>query len=62
MITSLVFELEKLTQDSLKLRSLISEGAESADEECTKWKGLIHKSCSVMQQLIDLCLHHVHHM
>ena len=62
MITSLVFELEKLTQDSLKLRNLISEGAESADEECMKWKGLIPKSCSVMQQLVDLSFHHVHHM
>ena len=62
MITSLVFELGKTDSRQIKGAQPHQWGAESADEECTKWKGLIPKSCSVMQQLVNLSFRHVHHM
>ena len=53
---------KELTQDRLKWRSLISEGAEPVVKKRTKGKHLMRKSRLVMQHLIDLCWHHVLHL
>ena len=53
---------KELTQDRLKWRSLISEGAEPVDKKRTNGKRLMRKSRLVMQHLIDLCWNHVLHL